>query len=100
MEIDSSLLKKLQLSNQTVLDSLTHPLVVINITGAIIMKNRSWDFFCKENGGTIEKCGIGLNYLSVCSKEVREGIRRVLNGQLEQFTFEYPCHTKKVNGGF
>jgi phosphoserine phosphatase RsbU/P len=92
----SSLLKKLKLSNQSVFDSIPHPLIALDITGEIIMKNKSWEFFCKANGGTFERCVIGSNYLSVFTQEIREGISRVLNGKLEQFIIEYPCGTQKV----
>jgi len=46
---------------------------------------------------------IGVNYLSICdtvtgdeadnSRKVAEGIRSVINGDIKEFLFDYPCHS-------
>nr|WP_301340831.1 chemotaxis protein CheB [Azospirillum brasilense] len=90
---------------QTVLDSLPEHVAVIDSNGAITMVNHAWRMFGEKNGApALDRCGPGTNYLDVCSAEdgtegediaraVNDGLRRILSGDIEQFTIEYPCHS-------
>jgi diguanylate cyclase (GGDEF)-like protein/PAS domain S-box-containing protein len=80
--------------NQAVLDSLIDQIAVLDKNGIIIVINKAWGNFCKENNGDISRCGIGNNYLAVCQEEVSSGISQVLHGSVDHFTFEYPCHSE------
>jgi diguanylate cyclase (GGDEF)-like protein/PAS domain S-box-containing protein len=78
---------------QAVLDSLLDQIAVLDEDGYIMAINKSWVNFSIENGGDLNKNGIGNNYLTVCPKEVQNGILQVLTGTLNHFTYEYPCHS-------
>ena len=86
-----------------ILDSLTVVVAVIDSNGVICAVNEAWSRFARENGGTPERTGIGVNYLDVCNsvrgadcacaQSARLGIERVLEGESDVFLFEYPCHS-------
>ncbi|MDQ2103237.1 chemotaxis protein CheB [Azospirillum isscasi] len=97
---------------QTVLNSLPEHVAVIDSDGAITMVNRAWHLFGEKNGAAaLERCGPGTNYLDVCNAEegtegediaraVNDGLRRILAGDIDQFTIEYPCHSDKEERWF
>lgn len=87
---------------QSVLDSLSAQIAVLDETGRILTVNRAWRRFAEESGadpglGT----GVGLDYLEICAsargeaasdgQAAVEGIRDVIEGRLPVFTMEYPC---------
>ena len=90
---------------QTVLDSLPEHVAVIDPTGHITLVNQAWRRFATENGNPdLKHVGPGADYLAACarpaaiandaiSEAVRKGLRRVLAGEIEQFSVEYPCHS-------
>ncbi len=94
-------------ANET-LESILKPLpahiAVLDSTGRIHIVNDAWTKFSRENGGSAETTGVGANYLEVCqpvdsgsdnfeeAKVARE-VRRVLNGEQETFSCDYPCHS-------
>jgi diguanylate cyclase (GGDEF)-like protein/PAS domain S-box-containing protein len=77
-----------------VLDSLLDQIAVLDKDGYIIAVNKSWVSFSIQNDGDLHKTGIGNNYLTVCPKEVQEGMLQVLKGTKDNFSYEYPCHSK------
>ena len=90
-----------QLSD-SILNSLTSSVAVIDSSGTIVTINEAWSRFAKENGNpTPKKVGVGANYLQVCqqaaaegipgAKAALEGIEGVLKGQHRSFRIEYPC---------
>lgn len=91
--------------NQAILDSLAEHIAVLDKTGKIVAINKAWEDFALQNGiGPDElHSTIGTNYLEVCeaasgdcSEEatiVCSGIRSVLNGVVDHFRLEYPCHS-------
>jgi PAS domain S-box-containing protein len=89
--------------NQTVLDSLTAHIAVLDADGVIIAVNQAWERFARANGdvdGT--HTGVGINYLQVCQRAadlnsaeaqpVAHGIAAVLACELDHYVIEYPCH--------
>lgn len=78
---------------QVVLDSLPDQIAVLDKEGKIMAVNKAWVNMSIENGGDLQKTGIGNNYLSVCPEEVRDGILQVLTGENNNFSYEYPCHS-------
>src|SRR5215207_1774871 len=85
-----------------VLDNLPARVTIIDESGTIVAVNRAWREFAATNGvaaGATE----GANYLRVCEAATgdgapeaalfAEGIRSVLLGKRQEFTFEYPCHS-------
>lgn len=82
--------------NREILNSLDFNVAVLAQDGRIIMVNREWERFARENDGAPEKTGLGVNYLEVCKEEAPEaylGLQAVLNGTQEHFGLEYPCHS-------
>lgn len=84
---------RMEYFTQAVLDSLLDQIAVLDKEGYIIAINKSWIHFSIENGGDLQDTGIGNNYLTVCPKEVQNGILQVLTGTSDHFTYEYPCHS-------
>src|SRR5690606_4647493 len=64
--------------------------------GTVVAVNEAWRRFAEENGYEGEDGGLGANYLAVSttpdSRDVADGIRRLLAGEATEFTAEYPCH--------
>ncbi|MFT2721196.1 sensor histidine kinase [Deinococcus sp. A31D244] len=85
------------------LDVMPQQMAVLDTQGVILLCNRAWNDFMTENGGDPATCGPGVNYLRVCEnalgpsadegQEVAGGLRRVLGGQADSFSAEYPCHS-------
>jgi signal transduction histidine kinase len=88
--------------NRAILDSLPAHVAVLDLDGRIVAVNRAWRQFEAANGGLTEACSVGSNYLKTCrcvtgeessdAARVADGIEQVLRGEVEQFTFEHPCH--------
>jgi two-component system, LuxR family, sensor kinase FixL len=75
--------------------------VVIDCAGRIIAVNDGWLRFSRQQGARLKTVGTGANYLEVCQHAMRlndhdaamaiNGIVEVLNGSLQEFSFEYRC---------
>ena len=87
---------------QAILDSLPEHVAVLDRDGVITLVNAAWRKFAIENGDPdLLHSGIGSNYLAACQEEgmadglnalsARQGLQRVLNGELLEFSLEYPC---------
>ncbi|MFO0798487.1 MAG: ATP-binding protein [Gemmataceae bacterium] len=86
---------------RAVLDSLTAHIAVLDQTGAVVAVNAAWDEFARLRHGDPARCGVGANYLDVCTRAtgafaeeapaVAAGIRDVLAGVRSRFALEYPC---------
>ena len=95
-------LKDSQAFLQSVLDSLTSHIALIDADGGITLVNRAWRNFARQNGLDPTQVCEGTNYLLACDdaacRDAPEadaftaGIRKVLSGELKQFVMEYPCH--------
>ena len=88
----------------SILDALPANLALLNTEGVIVEVNRRWREFAAENGLTRTGFGLGSNYLQVCddfaqadehAALARNGLQRVLFGDLAQFALEYPCHSSE-----
>lgn len=87
---------------QSVLDSLTAHIALIDADGGILLVNRAWRDFARQNGLDPALVSEGTNYLCACDNAAcrnapeadsfANGIRKVLAGELQQFAMEYPCH--------
>jgi PAS domain S-box-containing protein len=85
------------------LDALSAQVAIVDHEGAIIAVNSAWRNFAVDNGGVAARVLEGANYLTVCdgarSRDGEEGgatavgIRAVMQGELEEFSLEYPCHS-------
>ncbi|MFE8073327.1 diguanylate cyclase [Marinobacteraceae bacterium S3BR75-40.1] len=87
---------------ESILDSLTENIVVIDGDGTITFANQNWVTFGRENDKPQSSGWVGLNYLQVCDQAGRmgdqsgitaaRGIRQVIDGD-DFFSFEYDCHS-------
>ena len=88
---------------QTVVNSMSAHVAILDEHGVIIDTNRAWQNFALQNGMKQSFDGIGVNYFNVCEganaeheedgMKVAEGIRKVLSGELPEYLTHYPCHS-------
>ncbi len=88
---------------RTVLDSLSAHIAIMDETGVILDTNRAWRDFAVKGGMPEDYTSIGENYLAICdavkgddgadSRAVAAGIREVINGGVDEFLYDYPCHS-------
>ena len=89
----------------TAIDSLSASIAILDEHGVILETNRSWQQFGQENKSESSGDTIGLNYLQICdstagvsdemakAREVADGIRKIIAGELDEFGTNYPCHS-------
>ena len=100
---ESIALRASQAFLQSVLDSLSANIVILDETGTIVAVNASWRRFAEENDMSWPDQGLGRNYLRVLDSaqgreskgapEIARAIREVISGTREYITIEYPCHS-------
>lgn len=86
-----------------ILDAIPAHIALLDANGVIVVVNESWREFATLNGLENPDFGIGSNYLEVCDKSagggleearaVSQGIRQVIQGEIPEFSLEYPCHS-------
>lgn len=102
---------------QAIIDATLSNVCVIDNEGKIITVNQSWrDFwdqnrpFSTERKTESESYSVGSNYLQICNeskglfcegaRDVAEGIRKTLCGELALFSWEYTCDGAKQRRWF
>jgi PAS domain S-box-containing protein len=95
---------------RSLMNCMTAHIAVLDRTGTIIMVNDAWERFALENGiHTLERVGVGANYLDVCRNalghcryavQALAGLEATLRGEIAEFTLEYPCHSLERNRWF
>lgn len=88
---------------RAILDTITEHIVAIDKEGNILFVNNTWKSFGKKNSCSISESWDGVNYLHECDKaadmgddfgfQAAQGIRSVISENVENFYFEYPCHS-------
>ena len=88
---------------RTVLDSLSAHIAILDENGIILDTNQAWRTFAVESGMPEGYTSIGDDYLEICeatrgeegthARTVADGIRSVIEGQVDEFLFDYPCHS-------
>jgi len=88
---------------RAVIDSLSAHIAILDENGVILENNRAWKAYSVKNGMPKNAVFKGMNYLSVCdaakgedsldAHNVAAGIRKVIKGEINEFLFDYPCHT-------
>ena len=89
---------------RTVLNSLSAHIAILDQDGVILETNIAWRQYAVSNGMPEDYDAIGTNYLDICdasegsdegdASKVAEGIREVISGNIDEFLYDYPCHTK------
>jgi two-component system, sensor histidine kinase and response regulator len=87
---------------KSILNASPDEIAVIGEDGVISWINEAWIDFSAENGWPLETDFVGMNYLTVCEKSVRDGdasaeeihsgIVEVMRGKRAAFDCEYPSH--------
>ena len=88
---------------KTIMDSVSAHIAVIDRNGVILETNLAWKQFAKSNQVAVRPDMVGVNYLEVCAFgmndpdegdiDVSAGIRQVINGEIDEFVIDYPCHS-------
>ena len=89
---------------RTVLNSLSAHIAILDENGVILETNTAWRNYAVKSGMPEDHDDRGTNYLAVCDAtkgnesedagKVAEGIRAVTGGELEEFLYDYPCHSE------
>jgi len=88
---------------RTVLNSLSAHIAILDENGVILETNKAWQIYAVKSGLPETYDHRGVNYLEICdattgseaadAARVARGIRAVIAGELEEFLFDYPCHS-------
>jgi PAS domain-containing protein len=88
---------------QSILDSLSEHIVVINTAGMINFVNSAWIKFARDNSCNYRDDWKAINYLQVCddsaaageayAASAAKGLRSLIGGKIDSFQLEYPCHS-------
>ncbi len=89
---------------RTVLDAISAHIAILDEKGLILATNRAWRNFSMSSGVSADFDHRGVNYLDICdatkgedeniATAVAKGIRAVIAGKIEEFLFDYPCHSE------
>ena len=95
---------------QHTIDSLDAHVCVLDENGVVVSVNQAWRNFADANPPTPEDYYIGRNYLTVCdnatdedarqARDVAKAIRAAIQGKLDRFQLEYPCHSPDAKRWF
>jgi DNA-binding CsgD family transcriptional regulator len=87
----------------TVLNSLSANIAILDAQGVILETNQAWKNFAGANQMKGQHDSIGVNYFEICeavsgeesvaARKVADGIRSVIKGDISEFLFDYPCHS-------
>jgi DNA-binding CsgD family transcriptional regulator len=87
----------------TVLNSLSAHIAILDEDGVILETNKAWQRFATENAAGEDDHSVGVNYVVLCeaasgpgardAHNVAKGIRQVIAGHLDEFIYDYPCHS-------
>lgn len=94
--------------NVDTLNGLSESIAVLDEAGDIVFVNARWREFALENNAPDGDHALGMNYLTVTAAaaedagatEVAQKLRALLAGELDTFTYEYPCHSPDTHRWF
>jgi signal transduction histidine kinase/CHASE3 domain sensor protein/CheY-like chemotaxis protein len=103
--LSNDALSQSRVFNQAILDSLSSHIAVVDRSGTIKAVNEAWKKFARENSKKdgSEFDNVGDNYITVCetpsitdpvTKSIAANLKSLLNGEITDFSAEYPCHSK------
>ncbi|MGD9329720.1 MAG: LuxR C-terminal-related transcriptional regulator [Desulfobacterales bacterium] len=86
----------------TILNALSAHIAILDTDGVILETNKAWRRYAAENDASDADHSIGTNYLLLCdaaegpgardAHNVAKGIRQVIEGEVDEFLYDYPCH--------
>ena len=87
---------------RTAFDALSAHIAILDHQGVIRATNRAWQNHAVQGGLPSGYSYQGVNYLSICDAvtgddcqdacRVAAGIRSVIDRELDEFLYDYPCH--------
>lgn len=103
--LSNDALSQSRVFNQAILDSLFSHIAVVDKSGNIKAVNEAWKKFSLDNARKDEDefDYVGYNYVNVCeapnitdslTKSISENLKLLLNGEIDHFSAEYPCHSR------
>lgn len=110
LEQEAAKVKKAEALAETVLDSLSAHIAILDSQGWIVKTNKAWREFATANAMQLRPEAFPVNYLSICdqaqgpssehAQEVARGIRSVIAGEVDEFLVDYPCHSSSEKRWF
>lgn len=95
---------------EIILNSLSAHIAIIDQNGMIIKTNKAWQKFASSNQIGMRPDMLNVNYLEICDaatddaakspRKVARGIRQVINGHVDEFATDYPCHSPEEKRWF
>lgn len=89
------------------LDSLTLNVAILDSEATILASNRAWQVFGRVNDIRPPVDTVGDNYFDICGRSDDKyartavaGLREILDGERDSFSFEYPCHSPDTKRWF
>ncbi|MGM0509583.1 MAG: ATP-binding protein [Thermoplasmatota archaeon] len=94
----------------SILDSLSEHIAILDGQGVIVKVNKSWRDFADSEGLKWDDYCLGRNYIQVSREaeglyseegsKVADGLERLLEGDINEYSIEYPCHSDKSKRWF
>jgi DNA-binding CsgD family transcriptional regulator len=88
----------------TVFNSLSAHIAILDENGIILETNNAWRNFSLKGGMPVDHDDRGANYLEICeaatgadsndAHKAAAGIRAIIAGEMDEFLFDYPCHSE------
>ena len=115
LEQREAALKSSEVFRRAIFDSVKAEVAALDGNGVITAVNAPWLRFVEQitnplDPGQTPYSSIGVNYLKICDTAVEAGedngaavgagIRSVLDGRQDSFSFEYPCHSPQEQRWF
>lgn len=115
LEQREAALKNSEVFRRAIFDSVKAEVAALDGNGVITAVNAPWLRFVEQitnplDPGQTPYSSIGVNYLLICDTAVAAGeddgaavgagIRSVLDGRQDSFSFEYPCHSPQEQRWF
>lgn len=109
---NENVIRQSEIFRRAILDSLSAHIAVLDKEGNIVAVNNAWEKFAVancDNPNKLSTTGIGQNYLKVCEDsdtfdentiKIIDNLKKVLSGEINDFTFEYPCHSPEEERWF
>jgi PAS domain S-box-containing protein len=95
--------RELAETQMAILNAMPANVALVDSHGVILTVNDAWQGFAAGNGMQGPDFFVGQNYLQICESATGDcsgdahaaaaGIRRVLQGEVNDFNLEYPCHS-------
>ncbi len=87
---------------RSILNSMSAHVAILDRDGVILETNSAWKQFAKSNKIKIRPDTININYFEICdaaldeptgvAQRVSGGIKSLVEGKIDEFVIEYPCH--------